>query len=79
LGREQQTALFVTHDLGEALTLADRIILFFTRPGMIKDMFEVDFARPRDAVKVRETTRYAELFQHIWHSLGEQFVKGRSP
>jgi NitT/TauT family transport system ATP-binding protein len=77
--REQQTVLFVTHDLGEALTLADRIILFSARPGQVKDMFEVDFARPRDAVKVRETPRYAELFQHIWHSLGEEFVKGRSP
>jgi NitT/TauT family transport system ATP-binding protein len=76
--REQQTVLFVTHDLGEALTLADRIILFSARPGQIKDMFEVDFARPRDAVKVRETARYAELFQHIWHSLGEEFVKGRN-
>jgi NitT/TauT family transport system ATP-binding protein len=75
--REQQTVLFVTHDLGEALTLADRIILFSARPGQIKDMFEVDFPRPRDAVKVRETSRYAELFQHIWHSLGEEFVKGR--
>ena len=77
--REQQTVLFVTHDLGEALTLADRIILLSARPGRIKDMFEVDFAQPRDAVKVRETPRYAELFQHIWHSLGEEFVKGRSP
>jgi NitT/TauT family transport system ATP-binding protein len=77
--REQQTVLFVTHDLGEALTLADRIILLSARPGRIKDMFEVDFARPRDAVRVRETPRYAELFQHIWHSLGEEFIKGRSP
>jgi len=77
--REQQTVLFVTHDLGEALTLADRIILFSARPGQVKDIFEVDIARPRDAVKVRETPRYAELFQHIWHSLGEEFVKGRSP
>jgi NitT/TauT family transport system ATP-binding protein len=76
--REQQTVLFVTHDLGEALTLADRIILLSARPGMIKDMFDVDFARPRDAVRVRETPRYAELFQHIWHSLGEEFIKGRS-
>jgi NitT/TauT family transport system ATP-binding protein len=75
--REQQTVLFVTHDLGEALTLADRIILFSARPGQTKDVFEVDFARPRDAVKVRETPRYAELFQHIWHSLGEEFIKGR--
>ena len=77
--REQQTVLFVTHDLGEALTLADRIVLFSARPGQVKDMFEVDIARPRDAVKVRETPRYAELFQHIWHSLGEEFVKSRSP
>jgi len=76
--REQQTVVFVTHDLGEALTLADRIILFSARPGQVKDTFDVDFARPRDAVKVRETPRYAELFQHIWHLLGEEFVKGRS-
>jgi NitT/TauT family transport system ATP-binding protein len=76
--REQQTVLFVTHDLGEALTLADRIILFTARPGRIKDMFAVDVPRPRDAVKVRETPRYAELFQHIWHALGEEFVRGRT-
>jgi NitT/TauT family transport system ATP-binding protein len=76
--REQQSVLFVTHDLGEALTLADRIILLSARPGRIKDVFEVDFARPRDAVKVRETPRYAELFQHIWHSLGEEFLRARA-
>jgi NitT/TauT family transport system ATP-binding protein len=77
--RQKQTVLFVTHDLGEALTLADRIILFSARPGRIKESFDIDFARPRDAVKVRETARYAELFQHIWHSLGEEFIKGREP
>jgi NitT/TauT family transport system ATP-binding protein len=76
--REKQTVLFVTHDLGEALTLADRIILFSARPGQIKDVFDVDLPRPRDAVKVREAPRYAELFQRIWHSLGEEFIKGQS-
>ena len=39
----------------------------------------LDLARPRDAVRVRETPSYAELFQHIWHSLGEEFVRGRRP
>src|SRR5258708_8224793 len=77
--REQQTVLFVTHDLGEALTLADRIILFSARPGRIKDMLGADLARPPAAGKLLETPRYAELFQHIWHSLGEEFVKGRGP
>ena len=77
--REKQTVLFVTHDLSEALTLADRIIMFSARPGRIKEMFEVDLPRPRDAVALRETPRYAELFTHIWHSLGEEFIKDRAP
>jgi NitT/TauT family transport system ATP-binding protein len=74
----RQTVLFVTHDLGEALTLADRIILMSARPGSVKADFRVDFARPRDAVALRETPQYAELFSRIWHSLGEEFAKGRS-
>jgi NitT/TauT family transport system ATP-binding protein len=76
--RERQTVLFVTHDLGEALTLADRIILMSARPGRVKADFRVDFPRPRDAVKLRETPQYAELFSQVWHSLGEEFAKGRS-
>ncbi len=77
--REKQTVLFVTHDLSEALTLADRIILFSARPGRIKESFEINLPRPRDAVTLRETPRYAELFSHVWHSLGEEFIKGRTP
>ena len=76
--RQRQTVLFVTHDLGEALTLADRIILLSARPGRVKQDFRVDFPRPRDAVALRETRQYAELFSHVWHSLGEEFAKGRS-
>jgi NitT/TauT family transport system ATP-binding protein len=77
--RTRQTVLFVTHDLGEALTLADRVILMSARPGRIKDDFRIDFPRPRDAVALRETPRYAELFQRIWHSLGEEFAKAHAP
>ena len=76
--REKQTVLFVTHDLGEALTLSDRIILFSARPGRIKDSFDVPFPRPRDGVALRETAEYATLFGRIWHSLGEEFSKARA-
>jgi len=76
--RERQTVLFVTHDLGEALTLADRIILLSARPGRLKQEFSIDFPRPRDAVALRETPEFAELFSRIWHSLGEEFAKGHS-
>src|SRR6185369_8839833 len=63
--RQRQTVLFVTHDLGEALTLSDRIILLSARPGRIKDDFKVDFARPRDAVALRETKEFADAYSHI--------------
>ena len=62
----------------EALTLADRIILLSARPGRLKEDFRIDFPRPRDAVQLRETRQYAELFQKIWHSLGEEFTRSRS-
>jgi NitT/TauT family transport system ATP-binding protein len=71
--RERQTVLFVTHDLGEALTLASRIILLSARPGRLKEDFEVPFERPRDAVSLRETPEFGRLYSHIWHSLGQEF------
>ena len=73
--KEKQTVLFVTHDLGEALTLSDRIIVLSARPGKIKEDFEVEFKRPRDAVTLRETNEYSKLFSEIWHCLGEEFKK----
>ena len=71
--RERQTVLFVTHDLGEALTLASRIILLSARPGRLKEDFDVAIPRPRDPVGLRETAEFGRLYSHIWHSLGEEF------
>ena len=76
--RERQTVLFVTHDLGEALTLSSRIILLSARPGRLKDDFEVPFPRPRDAVALRETAEFGRLYSHIWHSLGEEFRRTKA-
>ena len=71
--RERQTVLFVTHDLGEALTLASRIILLSARPGRVKEDVAVTFPRPRDAVALRETAEFGRCYSHVWHSLGEEF------
>jgi len=76
--RERQTVLFVTHDLGEALTLASRILLLSARPGRLKEDFEVALPRPRDAVALRETPAFARLFSHVWHSLGEEFRRSKA-
>jgi NitT/TauT family transport system ATP-binding protein len=76
--RERQTVLFVTHDLGEALTLSSRIILLSARPGRLKEDFAVTFPRPRDAVTLRETREFGQLYSHIWHSLGEEFRRTKA-
>jgi NitT/TauT family transport system ATP-binding protein len=76
--RERQTVLFVTHDLGEALTLASRIILLSARPGRLKEDFEVPFPRPRDAVSLRETAEFGRLYSHIWQSLGQEFRRTKA-
>jgi NitT/TauT family transport system ATP-binding protein len=76
--RERQTVLFVTHDLGEALTLASRIILLSARPGRLKEDFDIPFPRPRDPVDLRETAEFGRLYSHIWHSLGEEFRRTRA-
>ncbi len=70
----RQTIVFVTHDLAEAITLADRVIVLTRRPGRIKHVHEVQLPRPRDVIRVRETDEYAREFSALWHVLGEEFA-----
>jgi NitT/TauT family transport system ATP-binding protein len=52
-GRQQTTIIFVTHNLAEALLLSDEVVCVVGAPGLIRDQFEVPFARPRAADIVR--------------------------
>ena len=71
----RQTVVFVTHDLSEAITLADRVVVMTRRPGRIKLVHDVKLSRPRDVIKVRETDEYAREYRHVWHVLGEEFAE----
>jgi len=72
---KRQTIVFVTHDLAEAITLADRVIVLTSRPGRIKHVHAVKLPRPRDVIRIRETDEYAREFGALWHVLGEEFAK----
>ena len=71
--RTRQVIVFVTHNLSEAVTLSDRVILLSHRPSRVKQVVEVDIPRPRDVIAVRETPEYQRAYQALWHSLGEEF------
>ena len=75
---KQQTVLFVTHDLSEAITLADRVVVMTRRPGRIKAIFDVDLPRPRDPIALRESAAYLHTYGLIWHALGEE-LRGTAP
>jgi NitT/TauT family transport system ATP-binding protein len=76
LGLWEQTrpsVLFITHDLEEAVALADRVVVMTVGPGAIKGVFDIDLPRPRGAVQeIRFDPRFLELHHQIWESLREE-------
>ena len=72
---KHQTVVFVTHDLSEAITLADRVVVLTRRPGKIKLIYEVRLRRPRDVITLRESDEYLREYGEIWHALGEEFAE----
>ena len=71
--KTRQTLIFVTHDLMEAITLSDRVIIMSARPGRIKESYTIHIPRPRDAIKIKDTEEYLEDFRAIWKILGTEF------
>ena len=61
-----KTVVFVTHDLDEAIALADRCVVFRGRPGRIVETIEVDLPVDRDLTALRFDTRYVQLTQQLW-------------
>ncbi len=68
------TVLFVTHDLSEAITLADRVVVFSARPGCVRSIHKVNLGRERDAVAAQFQPGFAELFQIVWEELKRDIV-----
>lgn len=63
------TVIMVTHDLGEAIVMADRVIVFSGRPGAILSDTRVPLERPRHAMDLQASDEYHALFKDIWQVL----------
>jgi NitT/TauT family transport system ATP-binding protein len=66
------TVMFVTHDLTEAIALADRVVVFSARPGRIKLDIEVGIPRPRDVATVRFDEEFNRISEQIWEALRDE-------
>jgi len=72
---ERKTVIFITHDLGEAVALADREVVMSARPGRIKTIAPVPIPRPRDLFEIHADERFRETYRMLWKSLEEEVKK----
>jgi NitT/TauT family transport system ATP-binding protein len=68
LGDHQRTAILVTHDMEEAVFLADVVVVMSARPGRIAHIVRIDAPRPRSA-EVRATPEFGQLRVQLWEEL----------
>ena len=67
----RKTVLFITHQINEAIYLADRVAVMSARPGQIKDVFQIPFDRPR-TLSLKRDPRFLEIEDRIWQLVEEK-------
>jgi NitT/TauT family transport system ATP-binding protein len=71
LARARKTALFITHQIDEAVFLADRVAVFSARPARVKALIDVDLP-PARTLDVKLQPRFRELHDQIWRLIQEE-------
>jgi NitT/TauT family transport system ATP-binding protein len=72
-----QTILFITHDIDEAVYLADRVLVLGLPPSGIQSEIVIDLPRPRDRLKTRTSPRFAEYVDLLTRRIGDAMAAGR--
>ncbi|HEY6492693.1 MAG TPA: ABC transporter ATP-binding protein [Trebonia sp.] len=70
--QNRSTVVLVTHDLSEAISMADRVFVMTRRPGRIKAVHDVSLPRPRSAMDLRSDPRFHETYERVWADLRDE-------
>ena len=74
---KKKAVLFITHDLDEAISMSDRVVVMSAGPASHPiGEFNIDLPRPRDVTEVRSDPRFVSLHRSIWSVLREEVLKG---
>ena len=74
--KEKKTCFFITHDVDEAIILAQRVIIMSARPGRIKKIVDIDIPYPRTQA-TKTDPRFLELKSEIWNEVYKEFLEVR--
>jgi NitT/TauT family transport system ATP-binding protein len=77
VSENRQTKIFVTHDLMEAVTLADRVLVCTRRPANIALEQRIDLKRPRDVLNVRFSNEFKDYYDALWERLRLEYHEER--
>jgi NitT/TauT family transport system ATP-binding protein len=69
--KAKKTVVFITHQINEAIYLADRVVVMSARPGRVKDIFDVPFERPRN-LSLKRDPRFLALEDAVWKLIEEE-------
>ena len=72
IAREEKTSILVTHDLSEAVSLSDRIIVLSKRPSKVKKIFKTDLRKIPSIEDRKRTDEYKQIVDDIWKELGSE-------
>jgi NitT/TauT family transport system ATP-binding protein len=70
----QSSVVFVTHDLEEAIALADRVFVISAGPGTVKANYPVPLSRPRNVTEIRMQPQFSEIYGEIWNDLKDEVL-----
>lgn len=71
LRKENITSLIVTHDISEAISMSDRVLVLSKRPGTIKDIHKIDFEiKDKTPINCRQSPKFSKYFDTLWKELG---------
>ncbi len=71
LREEGMTAIIVTHDISEAISMSDRVIVLNARPGTVRNIHKIEFdMENRNPINCRENPKFSEYFNTLWRELG---------
>lgn len=74
--KEQKTCFFITHDVDEAIILAQKVIIMSARPGRIKEIVNIDIPYPRTQ-ETKMSPEFLELKNHIWGQVYQEYLEVR--